>query len=259
VPDLEYAVERGIGTILLNRPASRNAFTLEMLEAWTRTLELAQDDPDVRVLVVRGQGEAFCAGIDLRRVQSDLGSSALEHKDIVQRRIQQLPLAMEHFDKPVVASISGPAVGAGLDLALMCDLRLAARSARFSEGYINAGLLPGAGAAYYLPRLLGYAHAFELLLTGEFVDAEEALRIGLVNHVYDDADLAHATYELAARLAAKPPEVARLMKRTLRQSAQTDLSTALDLVSSHMGLVRYSTEAQSAFEQVKAHVAPERS
>lgn len=256
MPDLEYSVADRVATILLNRPASRNAFTLDMLDLWVDALIEAQADPAVHVVVVRGEGESFCAGVDLHHV-GDLGDSAMEHKAIVQSRIQHVPVAMEQVDKPVIASISGPAVGAGLDLALMCDMRLAARSARLCEGYINAGLLPGEGGAYYLPRLVGYSRAFEMLVGGEFIDSAEALRIGLVNRVFPDADLLDETYAFAARLAAKPPEVARLMKRTLRQSADADLSTSLELVSSHMGLVRYSDAARQAFSSVKDRIAPE--
>lgn len=255
--DLEYVVDGHVATILLNRPRVRNAFTLDMLAAWEAGLHEASADDAVRVLVVRGAGGAFCSGIDLTTVGAQLGSTPLEHTELVRRRIQNVPRAMEAFDKPVIAAVDGPAVGAGLDLALMCDMRLASSSARFCMGYINAGLLPGEGGAYYLPRLIGYARAFEMLLGGEFVDAAEAHRIGLVNRVYDDGLLLEAAYEFAARLATKPPSVARLMKRTLRESAAADLTTSLDLVSAHMGLIRSAPDASGAFEAHRGRVAPE--
>ena len=254
MPELEYHIQDQVATILLNRPEVRNAFTLDMLDAWVAALDEAQHDVDVRVVVVRGTGGAFCAGIDLSTVRTGLGDTPLEHKDIVDTRIQSVPRAMESFDKPVIASISGAATGAGLDLALMCDLRLAGTSGRLCEGYINAGFLPGEGGAYYLPRLIGYARAFEMLLGGEFVDAEEAHRIGLVNKVYADDKLLDATYATAQLLASKPPAVARLMKRTLRQSARSDLATSLDLVSSHMGLIRFDADARTAYDDIRSRV-----
>ena len=143
------------------------------------------------MLVLTGAGDqAFCSGIDLGSISNanpDL--TPLERKSQLHDEIHQVALALEALDKPVIASINGAAVGAGLDMALMCDLRIAARSARLSEGYIKVGLTPGDGGAYYLPRLVGTAKALELLLTGDFVSADEAHRIGMVNRVVDDADL----------------------------------------------------------------------
>jgi enoyl-CoA hydratase/carnithine racemase len=133
-----------------------------------------------------------------------------------------------------------------MDMALMCDLRIAARSARFAESYVNVGLVPGDGGCYYLPRIVGMGKALELLLTGDFVDAGEAERIGLVNRVVDDAALVEETYALAAKLAAKSPIALRMIKRTTYLSARTDLRTALDLVSSHFGVVAVTEDAREA-------------
>jgi enoyl-CoA hydratase/carnithine racemase len=159
---------------------------------------------------------------------------------------------LEDLDKPVLAAVNGVAVGAGMDMALMCDIRFAARSARFSEGYVRVGLVPGDGGCYYLPRLVGTAKALELLWTGDFVDAEEALRLGLVSQVHPDEELLSATYAFARRLAEGPPVAIRLIKRAVHQSARTDLRTALDLISSHQAVVQSthdSKEAYAAFRQ----------
>jgi enoyl-CoA hydratase/carnithine racemase len=250
--DLEYSTEGAVATILLNRPHARNAFTLAMIDMWVDSLELACADPDVAVIVLRGQGDAFCAGIDLDRIHAEFGTTPFEHKEYLRLRIQRIPRLVEQIDKPLIAAISGPAMGAGLDMALMCDMRLAARSARLAESYIKLGLLPGDGGAYYLPRLVGYAQAFELFLTGGTIDALEAERIGLVNHVYEDDDLLPQTYALARRIAEYPPMVTSLMKRTLKQSSATDLTTALDLVSSHLGVIRATPEAHDAMERNRA-------
>jgi enoyl-CoA hydratase/carnithine racemase len=137
-------------------------------------------------------------------------------------------------------------------MALMCDIRIMARSARVSEGYIRVGLVPGDGGCYYLPRLVGVAKALELLLTGDFIDADEAARIGLVNHVVDESELDGAVQVLARKIADGPPVVVRMIKRATYQSMHTDLRTSLDLISSHtgvVGLMSDSAEAMAAFRE----------
>jgi enoyl-CoA hydratase/carnithine racemase len=249
--DLDYTVAEGIGTILLNRPHRKNAFTLEMIDEWAGILARARTDPDVRVIVLTGAGDAFCSGVDLSSMNGER-PSPLERKEHLTDHIHRIPYALEDLDKPVIAAINGVAVGAGMDMALMCDMRIIARSARLSEGYIRVGLVPGDGGCYYLPRLVGQAKALELLLTGDFIDAEEAARIGIANHVVDDDDLPAATTGLARKLADAPPVAVRTIKRAVYQSARADLRTALDLISSHMSVVtstQDSAEALAAFRE----------
>jgi enoyl-CoA hydratase/carnithine racemase len=252
--ELEYSREGAVGTILLNRPEQKNAFTLNMLDLWSDAIVEAKDDPNVRVLVLRGQGDAFCAGVDLGRVDDEMGTGPLEFKELLRQRVQRIPRLLEDLDKPLIAAISGPAVGAGLDMALMCDMRLAARSARLCESYVKVGFVPGAGGCYYLPRIVGIAKAFEIFMTGDFFDAEEARDMGLVNRVYDDDLLLEETYSLARRMAKAPPVVAGMIKRALYQSADADLRTSLDLVSSHMGIVRSTLESRQAFTQLRSKI-----
>jgi enoyl-CoA hydratase/carnithine racemase len=250
--DLEYTVADGIGTILLNRPHRKNAFTLDMIDTWAEVLRDARTDPRVRVVVLAGAGDAFCSGVDLDRRQDATPASPLERKENLSERIHRIPFALEDLDKPVIAAVNGVAVGAGMDMALMCDMRIMARSARLSEGYVRVGLVPGDGGCYYLPRLVGTAKALELLLTGDFIDAEEAGRLGIANHVVDDADLAGAVNTLARKIADGPPVAIRTIKRAVYQSARSDLRTALDLISSHMAVVTStedSAEALAAFRE----------
>jgi enoyl-CoA hydratase/carnithine racemase len=250
--DLEYAVADGIGTIRLNRPERKNAFTLAMVDQWAGLLGAARTDPDVRVLVLTGTGDAFCSGVDLERRHEGRPATALARKQVLTDQVHRIALAMEDLDKPVIAAINGTAVGAGLDMALMCDMRVMARSARVSEGYIRVGLLPGDGGCYYLPRLVGVAKALELLLTGDFIDADEAARIGLVNQVVDESELDDAVLTLARKIADGPPVVVRMIKRATYQSLRTDLRTSLDLISSHtgvVGLMSDSAEAMAAFRE----------
>jgi enoyl-CoA hydratase/carnithine racemase len=244
--NLEYEVKHGVGRILLNRPHRKNAFTLEMIDQWAAVLVAARTDQDVRALVVTGAGDGFCSGVDLEALNPP-GSRPLDVKRNLTDRIHRVAYALQDLDKPVIAAVNGVAVGAGMDMALMCDIRLAARSARFSEGYVRVGLVPGDGGCYFLPRLVGSAKALELLLTGDFVDAAEAERIGIVNHTYDDDRLMEETMALAQRLAGGPPVAIAMIKRALYQSANCDLRTALDLISSHMAVVQSTSDSQEAY------------
>jgi enoyl-CoA hydratase/carnithine racemase len=256
--DLDWSVEGSVGTITLNRPERRNAFTFGMVREWAARLRDVRTDDAVRVVVLTGAGDkAFCSGIDLGSISNAHASlTPLERKSQLHDEIHQVALALEALDKPVIASINGAAVGAGLDMALMCDLRIAARSARLSEGYIKVGLTPGDGGAYYLPRLVGTAKALELLLTGDLVDADEAHRIGLVNRVVDDAELGPATRALAEQIAAAPPVTVRMIKRATYQSARADLRTSLDLISSHFAVVAATDDAAEALSAMREKRVP---
>jgi enoyl-CoA hydratase/carnithine racemase len=256
--DLEWSLEGSVGTITLNRPERRNAFTFGMVREWAELLRDVRTDDAVRVVVLTGAGDkAFCSGIDLGSISNAHASlTPLERKSQLHDEIHQVALALEALDKPVIASINGAAVGAGLDMALMCDLRIAARSARLSEGYIKVGLTPGDGGAYYLPRLVGTAKALELLLTGDMVGADEAHRIGLVNRVVDDAELGSATRALAEQIAGAPPVTVRMIKRATYQSARADLRTSLDLISSHFAVVAATDDAAEALSAMREKRVP---
>ena len=256
--ELQWSVRDGVGTIRLNRPESRNAFTMKMIREWERLLREARRNDDVRVVVLTGTGDrAFCSGVDLSEISNanpDL--TPLQRKQQLHDEIHRVALALEDLDKPVIASINGVAVGAGLDMALMCDMRIMSTSARVSEGYVKVGLTPGDGGAYYLPRIVGTAKALELLLTGDFIDAQEALRIGLVNRIAAPEKLAEETDRLARTIADHPPITVRMIKRATYQSASTDLRTALDLVSSHFAVVAATEDAAEALAAMKDKRAP---
>ena len=252
--DLELTLKDGVALARLNRPEKKNALSEEMLRELAHGLHEAQDDPVVRVFVITGAGDAFCSGGDLGRRAKE-GESAeptpLARKNRLQQGTHKVALAVEQFDKPLIAAVNGAAAGAGMDMALMCDLRFAASSARFSEAYIRVGLIPGNGGCYFLPRIVGAAKALELLWSGEFVGAEEALRIGLVNRVYEDGQLMEETLAFAARLANGPPVQQRLIKKLLYQSLNTDLRTSLEMVSSHMAIVQSTRDYREAIEAFK--------
>lgn len=239
--ELLFEVRDGIGIITLNRPEKLNAFTTEMLLAWGDALLECQAREDVKVVVLTATGRGFCSGGDLGRFGDKMQESAYQRKADLSRRVHRIPLILQEMDKPVIAAVNGVATGAGMDMAIMCDMRVAARSARFAETYVKVGIFSGDGGAWYLPRLIGPAKAMELLLTARFVDAEEAERLGIVNRVVDDEALMDETLALARQIAAQPPLAVRLMKRAVRQAMTMDLSTHLDMASSHMAVL-YSTE-----------------
>lgn len=252
--DIERTIEGGVATIMLNRPDSANAFTVEMIDQWAQWLVDARTDNNVGALVLTAAGKHFCAGADFKVLGGAV--SAYDRKTRLAEHIHRIPLALEDLDKPIIAAVNGAATGAGMDMALMCDMRFAARSARFSESYIRVGLVPGDGGAYYLPRLVGVSKALELLLTGDFVDAEEAYRIGLVNKVLDDAELLVETQRFARRLAEQPPINIRMIKRAVYQSQRLDLRTSLDLISSHMGVVQTTRDSREALDAFRAKRKP---
>jgi enoyl-CoA hydratase/carnithine racemase len=251
---LRYEVDGPVATITLDRPERKNAFTLEVVDAWAAALRSAASDHTVRALVVTGAGGDFCSGVDLSAL-AEVEDTPLGRKSMLRDRVHQVALALEDLDKPVIAALRGVAVGAGLDMALLCDIRLAGRSVRLSEGYIKVGLVPGDGGAWLLPRLVGPSKAMQLLMTGDVVGAEDALRLGLVDEVHDDEVVLDRADDLARRIAAAPPVQIAMIKRLVRSSAQMDLRAHYDLVSSHFGIVSALedyAEAQAAFREKRA-------
>lgn len=254
---LAAAIEGGVGTIRLNRPEKLNAFTDEMIAAWTRLLQDYRVRTDVSVIVVTGTGRAFSTGGDVGKFGTYAANAPAAIKERLAENIQRLALTFQELDKPVIAAVNGVATGGGVDIALMCDLRFAARSARFSENYVRMGLIPGAGGAYYLPRLVGAAKALELFWSCDSISAEEAERIGLVNRVFDDERLMDETIAFARKLADRAPMSVRLVKKLIYQGLASDLREALDLVASNMPVVRLSEdhkEAVSAFREKREPV-----
>jgi enoyl-CoA hydratase/carnithine racemase len=239
-----YEVADGICTITMDAPERRNALDAAMLAALPEAFSRAHADESVAVVVLTGAGTAFCAGGDLKAMAADLtpGQRKADFTD----RVHGLARVLERFDKPVVAMLNGAAVGAGLDIALMCDLRIAAETARLSAGYIDVGLVPGNGAAFLLPRLIGLASALDLLLTGRTVTGREAADLGLVNRAVPVEALHAETRALARELAGKPRFAMRMMKRLVYQSLDTTLSVALELASSQVAILQSSPEHRDA-------------
>ena len=249
---LQFSVADGIARIVLNRPERMNAFTFGMIDAWVAALQHCRTDDAVKVVIVTGAGRAFCSGGDIVEMGQRLERTPEQRKNELFNRIERIPLALEDLDKPVLAAVNGVATGAGMDMALMCDMRFAAASARFAETYVKVGLVPGAGGAHFLPRLVGPAKALELFLTADFVSADEALRIGLVNKVFPDESLTSEVEVIARRIADAPPLAVRMIKRAIYQGLRNDLRTNLDLISSHYAVVTASEEHREAVRRFVA-------
>lgn len=244
--DLLYEVKDHLARITMNRPEHLNCFSEEMIHLWTKALEDVRDREDIYAVLLSGNGKAFCAGGDVKAMAAgdgffeshdDISSTALARKNSLWRGIQRIPLILEEIDKPVVVKIQGAAVGAGLDMALMCDVRIAAESATMSESYFNAGIVPGDGGAYFLPRLVGLDKALDMFWTAKVLKGAEAERIGLVTHVVPDDQLDDYVEQYMQKLLDAPQTAMRLTKRAIYQSEQSSLRVSLDMVSSFMGIV----------------------
>lgn len=247
-PHVLYELHDHIALIILDRPRARNAFSPEMISLWNRYLQQARDDEAVRVVVVTGRGDTFCSGGDIR----DMAEGKLQSWDMkrfVWEGVHRIAFTLEDLDKPVIAAVNGAAMGAGMDMALMCDLRVCSDRARFAESYINLGVVPGDGGAYYLPRLVGSARALELLLTGEVLNAQQALELGIVNRVAPHDRLLEETFTLAQKIAAKPPLAVRMTKRAMYQGLTSSLRAHLDAISSQLALL---TETEDHMEAARA-------
>jgi len=216
-----YAVSQGIATITLNRPGSLNATIPSMRREWAAALEAAQADAAVRVVIVTGAGRAFSAGADLRSPEQPQVTPDESSRQVI--------LASLALDKPYLAAVNGPVAGGSLDYLCLCDLRLASERATFATAYVRLGLIPSAAGWYFLPRLIGYARAAELLWTGRVIGAQEALEMRLVDRVVPHDQLMPATLELARRLAQGPPLAIRQAKRLLRRYRELALEEAFEI------------------------------
>ncbi|TAK34876.1 MAG: enoyl-CoA hydratase [Chloroflexota bacterium] len=240
-----YAKQDHVAIITLNRADNLNAFHDGMLGEWSAAIEDAKRDGDIRVVIITGAGRGFCSGMDVKSALKDGSTGGMT--PIAQRRtplrysVHQVPLALRNLEKPYIAAINGAAVGAGMDMASMADIRIASAQARFGMTYVKMGLAPGDGGCYYLPRIVGMQRALELIWTGRIFDAEEALAIGYVLKVVPHERLMDATLELSAQIAENAPIGVQLAKKLAYQAELLDVTRALDLSETALSICR-STE-----------------
>ena len=236
---LRLEVEGRVATVTLNRPDSLNSFNRQLKDELLAGLKEVGRSREIRAVVLTGAGRAFSAGQDLKERQQPGGASLAAE---LRERYNPLVLAMRRMEKPIVGAINGVAAGAGCSLALACDLRLASDAASFIEVFGRVGLVPDTGSSWFLPRLVGYARAAEMVFTAEPVDAQTAERIGLVNRVVPAERLLPEAMALAARLAEGAPLALALAKRALNRALETDLESALEYEAQLQGIAGWSKD-----------------
>ena len=243
-----------VALITLNRPDTRNALSGDdMFTAFEALVNDLNADLSVRAAVLTGAGTAFCSGGNVAEMRDRTGMFAGTPEEITQRYrqgIQRIPRALARLQVPLIAAVNGPAIGAGNDLACMCDIRIASTHARFAESFVKMGIVPGDGGCWLLPRVVGHTKAAELALTGDAIGAEEALRIGLVSRVVAADELVAEALKLADRVAANPPQVLRWTKQLLQHARHSTLDEALDEAGHLQGLAHHTpdhSEAVAAF------------
>lgn len=211
--------EDGVATITFNRPEAMNALNIQTRAEFGEALQDLAQDESIRVLILTGSGKAFVAGSDIKEFDRTTPYDA--------HNIARLGQLVEQFEKPVIAAVNGFCLGGGCEIAMGCDLIIASEKAKFGQPEINLGIIPGGGATQRLQRLIGPVRAKELIFTGDFIRADEANRIGLVNRVVSMEDLLPTAKEIAAKIASKSPAALKLAKKAINRGMRTDLETGL--------------------------------
>lgn len=247
---LQIEREGGIVTVRMNHPDTRNALTThEQIQEFVDLCADLRRDMSVRVMVLTGNGSAFCAGGNVKDMHERGGifaGSPYELRNTYRDGIQRIPLAIYELDIPVIAAVNGPAIGAGLDLACMCDIRLAAPKAIFAESFVRLGIVPGDGGAWLLPRIIGIPKASLMAFTGDAIDAAKALDWGLVEQVCTHETLQSEAQTLARRIASNPGHALRLCKRLLREGQHMRLDSLLELSAAYQALAHHTEDHQEA-------------
>ncbi len=247
---LLYELNDHVVTLTLNRDESRNVISDdEMVGAIVEACARINADPDVRCAIITGAGRAFSAGGNVKDMQNKsgmFGGTPPQLRDGYRNGIQRIPMAVYDLEVPIIAAVNGPAIGAGCDLAMMCDLRIASEKAIFAESFVKVGLIPGDGGAWFLPRVIGAAKANEMAFTGEPVDAAKALDWGIVSQVVAPDDLLNAATALARRIAVNPPVALRMTKKLLKESQQASLTSLLEMSASLQALAHQEPHHEEA-------------
>lgn len=246
---LQQAREGAILTLTMNQPETRNALTGNTaVDEFVQACAQIARDPSIRVVVLTGAGPVFSSGGNVKDMQryeqQDLAPDVIREE--YRNGIQRLPKALYHLDVPVIAAVNGPAVGAGLDLTCMCDIRIASDKATFAESFVKVGIVPGDGGAWLLPRAVGMSKACEMAFTGEAIGAQEALACGLVSRVVPHDTLLAEAHALAARIAANPGGVLRMTKRLLREGERSTLESLLELSAGYQAIAHTTADHREA-------------
>ncbi len=252
--DALLELDSRIATLTLNRHDVRNALTgTRLIDDIVAVADWVNRCEEVSVLVITGAGSAFSAGGNVKDMATRGGDFAGDVAEVAERYrhgIQQIPLALQQVEVPVIAAVNGPAIGAGFDLANMADIRIASSKAKFGETFLNLGIIPGDGGAWFMQRLIGYQQAFELTLSGRIVDAEEARTLGIALDVVEPEQLLPRARALAERMASQPPKALRLTKRLMKMAQRMELKDFLDLCATFQGMCHNEPEHLEAVQRM---------
>lgn len=245
----DFDAETGVGTITLNRPDASNAWSEEMLAAMLELLPALQHDDALKVVLLTGAGKNFCAGGDLEAMRDRSGMFAgnpVELRAHYSRGLQEVTRGFDKLEKPVVCAIQGAAIGAGLDLCLMADIRIASERARFGSTFAGVGLIPGDGGAFLLTRAVGFSRATELILSTRVIDADEALRIGIAHQLTGHDDTLTTARRRAEKIASLPAPAVQMARVALHRTYTQSIEPALQLTSALQALVQHTPEHEQA-------------
>ena len=248
-----YSREDSVATVTLNRDETRNSLTDEVIEGLLDSMAMAEGDSSISCVILTGAGKAFSSGGNLRDIGAMTAEKAMSPLDIeawYKTGIQRMPLMMEKLTVPVIAAVNGPAIGAGNDLATMCDMRIASTNARFAESFLKVGIIPGDGGAWFLPRIVGYARAAEMLYTSEAIDADKALAWGMVSQVTAPEDLMDAARALAAKVVSNPPFALRKGKEIMLAAQRMGLEDSLAKAATTQGVLQQMEDHQEAVNAI---------
>lgn len=252
VTDAQLEVDGRVAILKFNRDDVRNALTgTALVDDIVNTVEWINRDSSISCLIITGNGKAFCSGGNVKEMrdgEGTFGGTPAQIAEKYRRGIQRISLAVHSAEVPVIAAVNGPAIGAGFDLACMCDIRLGSKYSLFGETFINLGIIPGDGGAWFLQRIVGYQRAAELTFSGRIVKAEEALQLGLLLEVVAADQLLEKTMELARSFAAKPPQALRMTKRLMKSGQRLELSDFLDLCSSYQASCHHTQDHRRAVD-----------
>lgn len=250
---LLYEQNEGVVTLTMDRPAERNSLSDEsQFEEFVQACERIRRDDQVRCVILTGSGSVFCAGGNLKHMRDKQGiakGSPLAIQNRYRDGIQRIPIALYYLDVPTIAAVNGPAIGAGCDLACMCDIRIASKAATFAESFVKLGIIPGDGGAWLLPRTVGASKAAEMTFTGDTIDAQDALEHGLVSKVVSPELLMDEAAALAARIAANPVHALRMAKRLLREGQHVRLETLLEMSAAFQAIAHHTPEHDQAIRK----------
>lgn len=252
--DLKVVKEDNLLWLSLDNSKMSNAITSNMIDSLELVLEKAENDQSISVVILKGEGKHFCAGGDVKAMREQSGMFAgkpLELGKNYKKFIQRIPLAMERFQKPLIAMVNGAAIGAGCDLACMCDLRIGSEKSRFGETFAKLGLVPGDGGTFFLQRVVGYSKAMEMILTGDLYVGEQAKQIGLLTRLVPSEQLESKTRELATHVSSLSISAIELTKRAMKMAMKQELSSHLEVLSMYQGIAQRSDDHLEALNSLK--------